>query len=150
MILFEQIFKQMYVKQFFHRAVRILLTGLGAALVLGACATTSRQNSALPEPYLREGLVTSNTYQLHLKVLADSRREAADLALPRARKRAYKMILKEPSVRAGLSQYSRNKIEDLVRKKGSVVYAARVSEEEWVVVFQVYKRGLWDYLRKMY
>lgn len=104
----------------------------------------------LPKRYLQEGLITSNTYQVHLDVIADSKNEAIRIGKEKARTKTYNMILNEPSLNFQIGSYGRSQIKDLIQRKGDVVYITPASEDTWQIVFQVYQKGLWDYLRKLY
>lgn len=118
-------------------------------ILSNSCISHSSPYEPLPERYQKEGLITSNTYQIQIDVIAISRKKAIENGKQLAINKAYNMMIKEPSLKFGLGLYGRKKIKSLIESNGKIVYLSPSSEESWQIVFQVYKKGLWDFLRNL-
>ncbi|MCB1172597.1 MAG: hypothetical protein KDK39_03475 [Leptospiraceae bacterium] len=128
----------------------LILCGPGLlAWGLSSCQSQPPVTDRLPDYYQKEGFTSSNTYQAHVHVIASNQADAIRDASPRARERVLDLMLKEPSLHYWISQYGKERLKKLIQSNGSAVYAVMEEEDNWVVVYQVYQKGLWDQLRKI-
>jgi len=133
----------------------LLLAGSGIG-----CATTPQgtqdpadfdddEYEELAPALQREGFVSSNTYQCAVTVLADTEREALQRGAPLARERAADLLLQETVISSRIGPRGRQEIQRLA-ENGRVVRVHQEAAERWVVVLQVSKRGLREYLANLY
>ena len=108
-------------------------------------------NSTLPELYRREGLISSNSYQVLVQVVAGSEFEARELGRVAGEQRAIELMQNERAISSRIGYYGRQEIRKLVEREGTVVF---VHPEEtpgsYTVVYQVFKAGLHEYLQKLF
>ena len=109
------------------------------------------EGSTLPELYRREGLISSNSYQVLVQVVAGSEFEARELGRVAGEQRATELIQNERSISSRIGYYGRQEIRKLVEREGTVVL---VHPEEtpgsYTVGYQVFKAGLHEYLQKLF
>ncbi|MCB1324807.1 MAG: hypothetical protein H7A21_11465 [Spirochaetales bacterium] len=120
-----------------------------------ACASTGQSDGAadqngLPEAYFREGLISSNTFQVYVLVTATSPEEAMNLGLPIVREHCEDSLLREPSLNSRISPNGVRELRELVFSNGSVVRLHQQAPDRWMLVYQVFRLGLRDYLKQVY
>ncbi|MBX7059805.1 MAG: hypothetical protein K1X75_17205 [Leptospirales bacterium] len=103
----------------------------------------------LASEFRRDGMVSSNTYQVHISVFAEDEESALQRGAALARSKAMNLLLQEPMISARISDYGRQEIRRLV-DAARVVRVHQESADSWIVVLQVSRRGLRDYLQKLY
>ncbi len=105
---------------------------------------------SLPEEFKKTGMLSSSTYQIFLKVRADTYEEALLITQKEILEIAYYYITLEPFMLRTLSPYGKQQIFDLIKNKGKVVLIKRnLSENVYDVVFHVSEYDLRNYLRKI-
>ena len=126
-------------------------------LLLGAVACVSADaydesvdHNNLPEAYFREGLISSNTFQVYVVVTATSPEEAMNLGLPIVRDHCEESLLREPSLNSRISPNGVRELRELVFSNGSVVRLHQQAADRWMLVYQVFRLGLRDYLKQVY
>ncbi|MEQ9365252.1 MAG: hypothetical protein RIF32_13480 [Leptospirales bacterium] len=107
-------------------------------------------NSTLPPHYRREGLISSNSYQVHVTVLAASKAEARILGEDAGKQRAAELMQNERVISSRIGYYGREEIRRLVENEGQVVLVHPENNGGYTVVLQVYKAGLTRFLQKLY
>lgn len=107
-------------------------------------------DSTLPVHYRREGLISSNTYQVRVTVLATSDAEARILGEDAGKQRAAELMQNERVISSRIGYYGRQEIRKLVKKEGQVVLVHPEANGSYTVVLQVYKSGLTRYLQKLF
>lgn len=117
--------------------------------MLSACLGGQGRYPPLPEAFRRDGMVSSNTYQVHVAVFAEDAATAEARGAALARTKALSLLLQEPMISARISEYGRQEIRRMV-EEGRVVRVHQESADSWIVVLHVSKRGLRDYLQKLY
>lgn len=114
-------------------------------VLLALCAACSSSGGlfypGLPEPYQKNGLISSSTYQVAFSVLADSEEEARAKGESEGRARAFEMLIKEPFIGRFNYDRKRNELQRIVAAHGRVVYLARESASSFGVVYQVTQQG---------
>lgn len=105
---------------------------------------------SLPEEYKRTGMLSSSTYQIFLKIKADSFEEALTIAKKEIFEVAYYYITLEPFMFRYISPYGKQQILDLIRSKGKIIAIQKNFQENvYDVVFHVFEYDLRDYLKKI-
>ncbi|MCB1323409.1 MAG: hypothetical protein KDK34_24330 [Leptospiraceae bacterium] len=140
---------------FISRTFRWSVPVMVMLLSLVACQSLSMEEPGplyepLQEQFKREGLISSNTYQVHVIVSAADAGEARSVGRPLALERALESILKEPSLHSNMSFHGQQQIKNLVYEEGRVVRIHQKDAQHWFVIMQVYRNGLKDYLRSLY
>ncbi|MCE9599724.1 MAG: hypothetical protein K8S54_17325 [Spirochaetia bacterium] len=109
------------------------------ALTVFACAAPAPQVSE--EEVLREGMVSSSTYQVMVTTLADSPEDARIKGEPEARRKAFNLIVREPFFRGMLSDEGRRQLRLIVDQKGRVVRVHQEPDRSYTVVYQITQPG---------
>ncbi len=107
-------------------------------------------DSTLPAHYRREGLISSNSYQVRVTVLAAGPDEARILGEDAGKQRAAELMQSERVISSRIGYYGRQEIRKLVENEGQVVLVHPEPDGSYTVVLQVYKAGLTRYLQKLY
>ncbi|MCR9141101.1 MAG: hypothetical protein NXI24_02535 [bacterium] len=107
-------------------------------------------DSTLPAHYRREGLISSNSYQVHVTVLAGDRDEARILGEDSGKQRATELMQSERVISSRIGYYGREEIRRLVEAEGKVVLVHPEENGSYTVVLQVFKAGLTRWMQKLY
>lgn len=100
----------------------------------------------LPLEYLRSGLISSNTYQVNVTVYASNDDQAMSTGLEPARARARTLMYQEHAIPIRMRLYAQSQIKRLVEDEGRIVRVQRLDADRYIVVMQVFRRGLRGYL----
>ncbi|MBL8022359.1 MAG: hypothetical protein JNM27_21965 [Leptospirales bacterium] len=117
--------------------MRILSLFLFLPLVV--CSTPTPQVSE--EEVMREGMVSSSTYQVMVSVIAANAEEARIKGEPEARRKAFNLIVREPFFRGMLSDEGRRQLRLIVDQKGRVVRVKQEPDLTYTVFFQITQPG---------
>lgn len=129
-----------------------------ASLISGACSSLppgagvgpdGRIYEPLGPEFRRDGLISSNTYQVHITVYAETEEEALERGRALARAKAANLMLQEPILNLMIGENGKREIRRLA-EGGDVVRVHPEGRDTWIVVLQVYRQGLRDYLRRLY
>lgn len=113
-------------------------------------AEKTQQYTPLPESFRRSGMISSSTYQVYLTVTASDPFEAKHQAQPRARKRAYELLVNEPFIPRYPTYAGKIKLESIIRKEGRIVQTNQIAADSFEVVFHIHKIGLREDFQKIW
>ncbi len=119
-----------------YSAVFFLLLAFGC----GTGQVFSRYEE-LPEPFRRNGLISSSTYQVYVTVFGDNEEEARIKGDTEGRAKAIELLLKEPFMSRFNYEKRKNDMIAIVRSHGRVVRVAQQSENTWGVVYHITQQG---------
>lgn len=95
-------------------------------------------------------MISSNTYQVLVTVVAQSAADARVLGEDAGKQRATELMQNERSISSRIGYYGREEIRRLVQSEGQVVHVHKEQTEgNYTVVLQVFKAGLHRYLQKL-
>lgn len=103
------------------------------------CATPQPQVSE--EETIREGMVSSSTYQVMVTAIASNAEDARVKAEPEARRKAFNLIVREPFFRGMLSDEGRRQLRAIVDERGRVVRVRQEPDLTYTVIFQITQPG---------
>lgn len=114
---------------------------LSFALLLPFLFCSTPQPQVTEEEVLREGMVSSSTYQVMVSAIATSAEDARIKGEPEARRKAFNLIVREPFFRGMLSDEGRRQLRMIVDQKGRVVRVKQEPDQTYTVVFQITQPG---------
>lgn len=87
---------------------------------------------------------------MYVTVPAESREDARLRGEEPAKARAEELILRERSISSRMGAYGRGEIKKLIEQEGRIVKVHAEPDGSYVVVMQIYRRGLHKYLQSLY
>ncbi|MFN3605435.1 MAG: hypothetical protein ACK4UJ_12070 [Leptonema sp. (in: bacteria)] len=95
-------------------------------------------------------MISSSTYQIYIKIKADSYEEALNVAKKEILEISYYYISLEPFMYRNISPYGKQKIMDFIKTKGRFVYIKKNREEDvYEVVFHIFEIDLKNKIKEI-
>lgn len=112
--------------------------------------TKNLDSFKIPNEFKETGLISSSTYQIYIKIKADSYEEALNVAKKEILEISYYYISLEPFMYRNISPYGKQKIMDFIKTKGRFVYIKKNREEDvYEVVFHIFEIDLKNKIKEI-
>lgn len=118
---------------------------------LASCRTNPEpiyaRQGTLPEPFRRNGMISSSTYQVSFVMQATDEDDARRRGEAQGRTETFNLMIKEPFISVRFGHRGRQQLERIIQENGRIVRIHKEDEHYYIIVYQVTKVGLREELQ---